>query len=255
MSVEKYQARCADAAVVADALPGLAAVVGAEQAALVRLDEGVDAPAVRRRDGDADLAPGAFGQSPVLLPGLPSCFQVSPPSREMYRPLPGPPLVSSHGLRRVCHRPANRMLRVGRVEGDVDGAGVGVLEEHLLPGLAAVGRAVDAALRVRAEGVAEHGREGDVGVGRVDDHRADLALLLPDVLPGLAGVGRFVDAVARRRRCRGCWPRRSRRRRRSGRTGRRRSSRSTRSADRRRSVPTCMPPSVDFQTPPAAVAA
>src|SRR5262245_58064112 len=41
--------------------------------------------------------------------GATSCVQLSPPSRETYSPLPGPPLVISHGLRRVCHRPANRM--------------------------------------------------------------------------------------------------------------------------------------------------
>src|SRR6185503_9567836 len=70
--------------------------------------------------------------------------------------------------------------------------------EHLLPGLAAVFRAVDAALGVRSERVSEHGGEGDVGIGRVDDHRADLPLLLPDLRPGLAGVRRLVDAVARR---------------------------------------------------------
>src|SRR5579864_5549844 len=35
--------------------------------------------------------------------------QVSPPSCETYRPLPGPPLVSSQGRRRVCQVPAKRM--------------------------------------------------------------------------------------------------------------------------------------------------
>src|SRR5262249_22643261 len=43
------------------------------------------------------------------LGGATSCVQLSPPSRETYSPLPGPPLVSSHGLRRACHRPAKRM--------------------------------------------------------------------------------------------------------------------------------------------------
>ena len=52
----------ADGALIVDELPGIAAVVAAEQSALVRLDEGVDAPAIGRRDGDADLAPDAFGQ-------------------------------------------------------------------------------------------------------------------------------------------------------------------------------------------------
>src|SRR5579884_2802305 len=36
-----------------------------------------------------------------------NCVQVSPPSREVYSPLPGPPLVKAHGTRRACHRPAN----------------------------------------------------------------------------------------------------------------------------------------------------
>src|SRR5258708_5763924 len=39
-----------------------------------------------------------------------SCVQLSPPSREAYRPPPGPPLVNSHGFRRVCQRPANSTL-------------------------------------------------------------------------------------------------------------------------------------------------
>src|SRR5439155_19058021 len=53
----------ADVAILADFLPRRAAVVGAEQAALVRFDDGVDALRVRRRDGDADLAPGAGGEA------------------------------------------------------------------------------------------------------------------------------------------------------------------------------------------------
>ena len=92
-----------------DQLPGVAAVVGAEQAALLGLDQGVDAPAVGRGDGDADLAPDAFRQPLARRPcvrSTASCFQVSPPSREMYRPLPGPPLVSSHG-------PAPRLPQAG----------------------------------------------------------------------------------------------------------------------------------------------
>src|SRR5262249_20795888 len=85
--------------------------------------------------------------------------------------------------------PGEEDARVGRVETNVAGPGVGVLLEPLLPGLAAVGGAVDAALRVGAEGVAEHGGKGDVGVLGVHGHGADLAFLFPDVLPGLAGVG------------------------------------------------------------------
>src|SRR5262249_42947549 len=95
-------------------------------------------------------------------------------------------------------QPGEEDARVVRVEADVRGAGVAVLVEDLLPGLAAVGGAVDAALLVGPEGVAEDRREGNVGILRVDDAGADLALLLPVVLPGPAGVGGLVDAVAGR---------------------------------------------------------
>ena len=36
-------------------------------------------------------------------------FHVSPPSRETWSEEPGPPLTSSQGRRRACHRPANTM--------------------------------------------------------------------------------------------------------------------------------------------------
>src|SRR6266478_4222276 len=62
---------------------------------------------------------------------------------------------------------------VGRIEADVGGTGVRILEEYPFPGLAAVLRAIDAAFWVGAEGVAEHRGVGDVRVGRVYDHRAD----------------------------------------------------------------------------------
>src|SRR5262249_49431164 len=126
----------------AELFPGVAAVVGAVQAAA--------GPA-------ADELPGAAA---------------------------GPPQGGAEDARAVW------------VAADVDGAGVGGLFEDLLPGLAAVGGAVDAALGVGAEGAAEDGGVGDVGVARVDDNLADLAGLFPEVFPGLAAVGRAVDAVA-----------------------------------------------------------
>src|SRR5262249_12612465 len=66
-----------------------------------------------------------------------------------------------------------------------------------VPGLAAVGGAVNAALGVGAVGVAQHGDEDAVGVARVDEDGGNLlAVAQADVLPRLAAVGRFVDAVA-----------------------------------------------------------
>src|SRR5262249_8094666 len=87
---------------------------------------------------------------------------------------------------------------VVRVDGYVRGAGVGVFEEHAVPGLAAVLRAIDSAFATWSKRLAKDRGEGDVRVARVHGHGADLGDLFPDVLPGLARVGALVDAVSRR---------------------------------------------------------
>ena len=88
-------------------------------------------------------------------------------------------------------------LRVVRIEGHVDRAGLLVLIEDPGPGLAAIGGAVHAAFGVWTEGMPEGCHQHDVRVGRVDDQRANLAAVLePDIAPGLAAVDRLVDAVA-----------------------------------------------------------
>src|SRR5436190_3950961 len=86
--------------------------------------------------------------------------------------------------------------RVGRVHHNVDRAGVLVHEQHALPGLAAVLRAIDAALGLRAVTVALRGDEDDVGIGRVDHDAADAAgRFETHVRPCAAGVRRLVDAI------------------------------------------------------------
>src|SRR5262245_35518096 len=80
--------------------------------------------------------------------------------------------------------------RVGRVHREVIDAGPVALEEDALPGLPAVGRAVETAVWVLAPDVAEGGRVDEVRVGGVDDDRADvLGLGQPHVAPGHTGVG------------------------------------------------------------------
>src|SRR5439155_4460029 len=87
----------AEAVVAVDELPVVAAVVGAEQAALLRLDQGVDAAAVRRGDGDADLAPGPLRQAAgQLLPGVAAVARdvqaaAGAAADELPRPPPGLP--------------------------------------------------------------------------------------------------------------------------------------------------------------------
>ena len=121
-----------------------------------------------------------------------------PPSVDLKRPLPGPlkapfsqgawPRLPEHGVHDVGVR---------GIEGDVDAAGVLVLVEHLLEGLAAVGGAEEAALRVGAVRMAQHRDEQAVRVARIDDDlRNLLAVAQAQVRPGLAGVGGLVDAVA-----------------------------------------------------------
>ena len=91
------------------------------------------------------------------------------------------------------------MSRVGRIDVDVVAAGVLVFREHLLKRLAAVGRAIDAALLVGTVRVAERGDEEAVGIARVDGDVGDLLRVAQaQMRPRLAGVGRLVDAVAGR---------------------------------------------------------
>src|SRR6185369_1983806 len=69
--------------------------------------------------------------------------------------------------------------------------------QHLLPGLAAVGRLVEAAVAPRAPQRPLRRHVDDVRVARVHDDLADvLARLEPDVLPRGAAVVGPVDAVA-----------------------------------------------------------
>ena len=70
-------------------------------------------------------------------------------------------------------------------------------EEDLLPGLAAIGGLEDAAVVIGPEQVAQGGDVNDVGISRMNAHRADvIGILQPHVLPGFAGIRGLVDAVA-----------------------------------------------------------
>ena len=100
----------------------------------------------------------------------------------------------------AAHLPQGRIddFRVGGVVGDVNGAGVLVLVEHLGPTLSAIRRAEHAALRIGAKGVTDGGDHDDVGIGWINNYRADLAAILQaDMGPGLAPVSGLVDAVAK----------------------------------------------------------
>src|SRR5262249_32267992 len=83
------------------------------------------------------------------------------------------------------------------VDRDRRDAGLIVDEQDFLPRLAAVFRAVNAALRSPAEGLTDRRHVRDVRILRVDLQLRDLAdFAQPDVRPRLAGVGRLVDAAS-----------------------------------------------------------
>src|SRR5690349_19253209 len=61
----------------------------------------------------SEFAPTDTPMRPHGFAGKPSPsndFQVVPPSPDLYRPLPGPPLLRVQGVRYACHREANRIL-------------------------------------------------------------------------------------------------------------------------------------------------
>src|SRR6185437_241576 len=71
------------------------------------------------------------------------------------------------------------------------------LVENFVPGFAAIGGAEDAALAVRAIGVAKCSHKNDVWVLGIDDDLANgTGVFQADVGPGLAAVQRLVNAIA-----------------------------------------------------------
>src|SRR5262249_52127320 len=91
----------------------------------------------------------------------------------------------------------DQVVRVVGIHGEPAASGVLVNREHMVPGLAAIARAEDAAFFLRSRE-----SSGDTGVDRIgilgmNDVLADApALREPHVLPRRARVGGLVDAVA-----------------------------------------------------------
>ena len=196
---------------VAHQLPRVAPVLGAIDAgaplgvgrgrvvAVPLLDAHVDNARVAAVDGDADAPDHVFGES----------------ARDAGagQPLPGVAAVHAAVERAAgaasVEAPRAALALVGGgvddiglvgVERDVHGAGVLVDLQDGLPGGAAVGAAVEAALLVRTPEVAHGGDVDEVRVVRVQRDAPDmLAVAQPHVGPGLAAVRALVDAVAPRR--------------------------------------------------------
>src|SRR6202008_2974033 len=87
--------------------------------------------------------------------------------------------------------------RVVGIHGEIDRARDVVAVQDPLPARAAILGAIDAALAIGPEDVAQHGGIDEVRILRMDDDPTDeLAVLQADMLPASPGIGRLVDAVA-----------------------------------------------------------
>ena len=179
--------------VATDPLPRVAAIVGPVQPRVVGLDYGPDAAVLRGRDRHADAPLQAARQALVLRDVGPGVAAVGRAVQSAVRAAAGkrPRLAPDlpHG--------GEHRAGVVRVDGEIDRAGVLALEQHAVPGLAAVPRPVDSPLVVRPEDVAQCRHVDEVGVVRMHADAADVPRVAePQVTPGLAAVGRPVDAVA-----------------------------------------------------------
>ena len=217
-----------------DEPPCLAGVVGAEQAAVLVFDEGVDAVRVGGRNRHGADAPGPARQAVAVRDVGPGVAAVGrAPDR---RALPA--------RREAVGRPADAPhrgvedARVRRVHLELESAHVVAHEQDALPGLAAVARAVDAPLVVRPEGVAERGGIHHVRVARGGRRRAGCAGRLQSRCPATSGRRcRSSTCPTRATRCRGASSPRPRRRSRWGRWAPRPRSRSSRRSSRPRRSP------------------
>src|SRR5262249_21211697 len=151
---------------VVDTRPFLAAVIGTEEPAVVRLDHRVYPLAIRRRDANSYLPIRSLRQtffllsrSPGLLVSL-SCFG---------RPNLFPRIAPVAGNKQPAARPAAGQLprlaarlphsskenpRVIRIEANIRRAGVQIIAENALPRFATVGGSIHPAIFVWAKRVA-----------------------------------------------------------------------------------------------------
>ncbi len=179
---------------VAYQAPGLAGVVGAVEP-LVRvggLHQGVDPVRVGGGDGQVTLADEPGGQA--LRLALPRVATVGGLVDAAHLPAAG-----DDRPRLTPDVPEGSVDCVGvvRLQLQVHGAHAVAHEQHVLPGLAAVLRAVHATVLRLAERRAQCGRVDQVGVFRVYDDGADLAhVAQAQEPPGPAGVVAAVEAPA-----------------------------------------------------------
>ncbi len=180
-------------ALIVDAPPFFAAVVGAKHAALFCFDDRPDAIWIGRRNRDAADADGAARQSLIARDLFPSVAAVG------RLPDAGAFAATFQTVRRAPHAPHAREqnARIRRVHSQIDRADLFVDKEDSFPTLSAIFAAINAALIVGSEQMPEHCRVHQVRISRVNADARDVPRVLESSrFPGLAGVGRFPYAAA-----------------------------------------------------------
>src|SRR5262249_11311246 len=136
--------------------PGVTAVVGAKEPAFIGFNQRPDAvAAVGHSHANATQSSVRQSVAGEMLPrgaAIGGAIQPASPAGAIHAPGRAP---------RLPQRSKNNVWIVG-VEREIDSAGVFVFEENLGPVLAAISGAIDAALRVRAERMAQRSHINDV---------------------------------------------------------------------------------------------
>ena len=173
------------ALIVVDARPGIAGIVGAIESALFGFDERIDATGIRSRNRNANASEIAFRQTVA--------DQLVPRESAVHRfvqAAPGAATVEVPGLAADLPQCGVNNAGISGIEYHINGAGIVVLIQDLLPGFATVGRAENTPLCIRAPRVSQGRDQNDVRIARVNDDGADVARVFQTyVLPGQASVG------------------------------------------------------------------
>src|SRR5579859_2649990 len=161
----------ANIAVLAQALPALAAIIRAENGSILGVYNGPDALRLSGRDDYADFAQHPFGQAFVardLFPGIAAIRRFE--QAALFA-------AAQQRIRFTVRLPEGRVedARVVGVHREIDGARFLAAEQDALPVLATIIAAIDAAFRVRPVRVSQRGYVHHVGVVRRNAHFRDVA--------------------------------------------------------------------------------
>ncbi len=185
-------------------VPGRAAVIGNKERAIGGFDKSVNPLCIRRRDRDRDPAIRLFRKTFGVLgsdfrPGRAAIGRAEQAAGGRFV---GTVAAGAEGPAFAPEIPHGRkhFVRVGGIERDVGTTGGEVRAfQREVPGLAAIRRLVEPAIRRIAPERARHGRENRIAARRTDDDVGDAFRIRQTGMgPGLAAIGRFVDSVADR---------------------------------------------------------